>query len=425
METSNGAGVGGLWALAVIAYRNVWRNGRRTALCVVAVAIAVFFNIFMRSWIEGMMDGIEEAVRTFETGHVNAFTERFEAEREYLPVQYPLDEGRSSDELVAEIEALPGVEAALPRISAYATLFDSTVKHAVLWGVDPARETKVNRLNLTDRDEGLVEGRFPALGANECAIGAETARKTGLRIGDKLPLKTVSAQFSDKYWSPTVVGVFEFDYAKYDDGAVIVPIDRLRRVLALGEATQGIFVYARDAEDSPAIKAGVERILGPGHVVRQWTDNYWVAVMRQSSYIYAIVFAVFQVVASFLIINTVLMVIHERIKEIGMMGALGMTRREIVLVFFFESVVLSVLGSLAGCALGAAATAIGSNYPIDMELFTGGGMKEMPISGTLFLAFSPGAIAGGFGFGVLVSAACTLLPSLKSAFIEPVEALRR
>jgi putative ABC transport system permease protein len=147
--------------------------------------------------------------------------------------------------------------------------------------------------------------------------------------------------------------------------------------------------------------------------------------MRQSSFMYVIIFGVFQIVASFLIINTVLMIIHERIKEIGMMGALGMTRREIVSVFFFEAVFLSVFGALAGCLVAGIATRIGSYFPIDLELFTGGGMKDMPMSGTLFLSFSPLVIAQGFVFGVVVSAVCTLIPSLKSAFIEPVEALRR
>lgn len=416
---------GGLAALAVIAYRNIWRNGRRTALCVVAVAIAVFFNIFMQSWIDGMMEGIEEVVRTFETGHVNVVTTRFEADKEYVPVQYPIADGADAAALIEKIEAIPGVAAALPRISAYATLFDSTVKHALLWGIDIERERTVNHLNLTDRDDGLLQGRWPAAGANECAIGSETARKTGLRIGDRLPLKTVSAQFSDKYWSPTIVGVFEFDFAKYDDGAVVVPIDRLQRILVLGAGTQQLFVYADDAEASPRIKAEVARLVGDGHVVREWTDNYWVAVMRQSSFVYVIVFGVFQIVASFLIINTVLMVIHERIKEIGMMGALGMTRREIVQVFFFEAVFLSIFGSLAGCLVAGVSTFALSYFPIDMELFTGGGMKDMPVSGTIFLSFSPPAIFSGFLFGVLVSSACTLFPSLKSAFIEPVEALRR
>jgi putative ABC transport system permease protein len=418
-------GTGGLGALLTIAYRNVWRNGRRTALCVVAVAIAVFFNIFMQAWIDGMMDSIEAVVRTYETGHISVVSGEFEAEKEYLPVQFPVAGGRGADGLVAEIEAMPGVSAALPRITAYATLFDSTVKHALLWGVRPGREAEINAWNLTDRDNGLVEGRYPADGANECAIGAEMARKTGLRVGDKIPLKTVSAQFSDKYWSPKIVGVFEFDYAKFDGDVVIVSFDRLGRILNLGGGTQELFIFADDAGRTAELRSGIERIVGPGHVVREWTDNYWVAVMRQSSFLFLVVFGVFQIVASFLIVNTVLMVIHERIKEIGMMGALGMTRREIVLVFFFEAIFLSVIGALAGCLLGGAVTKLGSMYPMDTEMFTGGGMKDLPFSGTIFIAFSPASIARGFFFGVAVAAACTILPSLKSAFVEPVEALRR
>lgn len=416
---------GGLGTLSTIAYRNIWRNGRRTALCVVAVAIAVFFNIFMQSWIDGMMNGIEEVVRTFETGHVNVVTTRFEEEREYYPVQYPIADGRSAAELVAEIQALPGVKAVLPRITAYATLFDSTVKHAILWGVDIDREKEINYLNLTDRDDGLVSGRYPEAGTNECAIGTEMARKTGLKVGDKLPFKTISAQFSDKYLSPTIVGIFKFDYVKYDENVVILPIDRLQRVLVLEGGAQQLFIFADDASRSAEIKGEVSKLLGSGHVVREWQDNYWVAVMKQSSFLFVIIFGVFQIVASFLIINTVLMVIHERIKEIGMMGALGMTRREIVLVFFFEAIFLSVFGALVGGLVAGIVTRIGSYFPIDMNLFTGGGMKEMPVSGTLFLDFSPATIAQGFLFGVVVSSACTLIPSLKSAFIEPVEALRR
>lgn len=422
-ETENRRG--GLAALLTIAYRNIWRNGRRTALCVAAIAIAVFFNVFMQAWIQGMIGGIEEVVRTYETGHVNVVSSLFEADKEYYPVQYPVADGGNAEELVSRIEAIPGVAAALPRITAYATLFDSTVKHALLWGIDPGREREVNLFNLTDRNDGMAQGRYPENGANECAIGFELARKTGLGIGNRLPLKTVSAQFSDKYWSPTVVGVFKFDYRRFDEDVVIVPFDKLNRLLVLGGGTQQLFVYADDPNRSAEIKSAVAAAVGPGNVVREWTDNYWVAYMRQSTFLFYVVFGVFQVVASFLIINTVLMVIHERIKEIGMMGALGMTRREIVLVFFFEAVYLSAIGAAAGCIVGGLASWIGSLFPLDLNTFTGGGMKDMPISSTIFLKFSPAILAQGFVFGVTVSAVCTLIPSLKSAFIEPVEALRR
>jgi putative ABC transport system permease protein len=65
-----------------------------------------------------------------------------------------------------------------------------------------------------------------------------------------------------------------------------------------------------------------------------------------------------------------------------------------------------------------------SFFPLDLNFFTGGGMKEMPISGTMILAFDPLILVQGFFFGVAISSICTIFPSLKSAFVEPVEALR-
>ncbi|GHT85780.1 ABC transporter substrate-binding protein [Spirochaetia bacterium] len=416
-----------LSTLATIAWRNIKRNVRRTSLCIVAIGIAVFFTIVMQSMTTGMMAGMETVVQVFDTGHVSVASKDFEAEKEYYPVQYPIVDGRSAAELVEAIKALPGVRAVFPRITAYATLQDSTKKHALLWGLDIAGETAANNFNMTRKSNGLVEGRFPAQDTNECAVGTIFAKKTELGIGDKIPLKTVSAQFSDKMWSPVITGIYEFDYQKYDEDTILVDINRLQRLLVLGDAAQQVYVFAYKASMSETIAKAVTSLLGAlsTDVVREWRDNYFVAMMRQSAVIYYIVYLVFIIVASFLIVNTVVMIIHERIKEIGMMGSLGMTRREIVEVFFFEALFLSILGALAGCLLGGIVTFIGSWFPIDFNAITGGGMKEFPISGTIYLDFSPGILAGGFVFGVVIASICTLIPSLKSAFVEPVEALRR
>jgi putative ABC transport system permease protein len=276
-----------------------------------------------------------------------------------------------------------------------------------------------------------VEGRYPEPDVNECAIGVRMAAKAGLRVGDRLPLKTVSAQFSDKMWNPVITGIFEFDYLKYDEDAIIVDFTRLQRLLVLGEGTQQFFVYAEKAAQSRVLTAQFKALrtrgvlLGEGNVVRDWRDNYFVAIMQQSMMIFVVVYLVFLIVASFLIVNTVVMIIHERIKEIGMMGSLGMSRGEIVRVFFFEAVFLSVLGSLAGCVAGGITTLVFSFFPLQLEIFTGGGMKEFPMSGAIVLAFDPAILLQGFVFGVAITSVCTLFPSLKSAFVEPVEALRR
>jgi putative ABC transport system permease protein len=416
---------GSFYTLGKVAWRNIWRNSRRTALCIVAVGISVFFIVIMQSWMDGMTSGMEEIVRTFDTGHVLLISEKFESEREYFPVQYPVLDGKDAGDIIAEIEQIEGVKAALPRIMTYASLFDSMKKHAFLWGLDIPKEIQTNNLNFTDRSDGLVDGRFPRPGSNECMIGTAMADDTGLQLGDKIPLKTVSSQFSDKYWSPVIVGIFEFDYTKFDEETIVVPIDKLQSILGLENGAQQIVVYAEKDSLSTMIHDTLSSWYNNGTLVKEWIDNYWIAMFQSFIGVYIIVFAVFQIVASFLIINTMLMVIHERIKEIGMMGALGMSRFEIVLVFFLEALFLSILGATAGAIAGGLASYLWSLFPIDMATFTGGGMKDFPIVGTLYLDFSVQNIIRSFFFGVLVSALCVLVPSMRSAFIKPVEALRR
>jgi len=416
---------GGTGTLIKIAYRNIWRNKRRTIFCISAVGIAVFFIVIYSSMIDGMIRSINDTVQVYELGHVKAVSSTYEAESEYMPVQYPVADGASWKVLASNIMEIPGVRAVFPRIATLATLQENTVKHAVLWGLNIADEMTVNHFNMTDRNDGLLEGRWPVPGSNECAIGHVFAHKAGLSIGDEIPLKTVSAQFSDKIWSPVITGIFNFDYIKIDEQYIVVDIERLQRLLVLDEGTQSLVIYADDEKQSGPITTAVRNMLGNDNVVTEWRDNYWVAVMDIVQPIYTIIFLVFLIVASFLIINTVVMIIHERIKEIGMMGCLGMTRAEIVKVFFFESIFLASLGALAGIIVGGILSGIGSNYPFRMGDLYGDTFSELPMGNAIFFSFSPFILLRAWLMGVVVASLFTLIPSLKSAFVEPVEALRR
>ena len=422
---------GGKATLIKIAFRNIWRNKRRTAFCFSAVGVAVFFIVVYSSLIGGMIKSINDLVQIFELGHVRVVSAQYEAESEYLPVQYPigfseeLPDGISWKEMAAAIHKIDGVRAVFPRITAFASLQESVIKHAMLWGLDIEGETSVNHLNLTRRNDGLKEGRWPASGANECAIGYAFAQKAGLGIGDRIPLRTMSAQFSDRFWSPVITGIFDFDYIRYDEQFIIVDIERLQRLLALDEGTQALVIFADDERKSASIAASVQNLLGQDSVVTEWQDNYWVAYMRMVVPLYTIIFLVFLIVASFLIINTVVMIIHERIKEIGMMGSLGMTRAEIVKVFFFESLFLAVFGAFCGVIIGGLMAGIGSNFPIRFGDLYGNTFADMPMSNSIFFHFSFGNLIMAWTMGVVVASIFTLIPSLKSAFVEPVEALRR
>ena len=416
---------GGTGTLIKIAFRNIWRNKRRTIFCFSAVGIAVFFIVIYSSMIDGMTQSINKLVQIFELGHVRVVSGRYEEENEYMPVQYPVADGKSWKELAVSVKEIPGVQAVFPRISTLTTLQESVIKHAILWGLDIEGEMEANHFNLTRRNDGLMEGRWPAPGSNECAVGYVFAHKSGLSVGDRIPLKTVSAQFSDRYWSPVITGIFDFDYIKYDEQVIIVDIERLQRLLVLDEGTQALVIFADEEKQSTTIAAALQNIFGQDSVVTEWKDVYWVAFMRMIVPVYMAVFLVFLIVASFLIINTVVMIIHERIKEIGMMGSLGMTRGEIVKVFFFESLFLAAFGALFGVAIGGLIAGIGSNFPIRMGDLYGNTFSDMPLGSSIFFQFSYGRLVMAWVMGVVVASIFTLIPSLKSAFVEPVEALRR
>jgi len=414
---------GGTGSLLKIAFRNIWRNKRRTAFCAAAVGAASLFFVFFQSLQDGIIKCVNDTVQVYETGHIKVVSSEYEAENEYMPVHYPIANGKNWREIASSIKNIPGVKAVFPRIAAIATLQDSTIKHAILWGFDIEAETAMNNLNLTSRNNGLVEGRYPESG-NECAIGTIFAQKAGLRIGDRLPLKTVSAQFSDKIWSPVITGIFNLDFYKYDERIIITDFERLQRLLTMDEGTQQLIIFVDNEKQSPFIAAGVQDLLGKESVVTDWNDNIWIVVQKMQENMYTIIYLVFLIVASFLIINTMVMIVHERIKETGIMGSLGMTRIEIVKVFFFESLFLAGLGALCGVITGGIITGVLSCFPLRLSDLYGNTYSETPVSNTIFFQFSFYRLLMSWITGVVVASVFTLIPSLKSAFIEPVEALR-
>ncbi len=414
-----------IFSLIKIAFRNIFRNLRRSIFCIVAIGVAVFFILFMIAFINGMLKSYNYTLRTYELGDILINSKDFENKKEFYPLQFPIETNEDLTTILKKIEGIKGVKSVNLRITAIATLTDSNIKHAVLWGIDFKKEASTNFLNPKNKSNGLLNGsKIPENNKNECIIGYRLAKKMGVNIGDKIAMKIVSSQYSDKFFMPEVVGFFDFDFLTYDTNYIIVPIEKLQKVANLQGQTQQIFVYLEKPEDSNRVTLEIKKLFNEETtIVKDWQKSYWVTMLKQVQIIYAIIYIVFIVVASFLIVNTIIMVIHERIKEIGMMGALGMKRWEIVAVFFLEAVILSKIGSLLGIIIGGILTAILQNFPISVEAMTGG--LEMPISNTIYISFSFWYLIQAFLFGVIVSGICTIFPSLKSAFIEPVEALRR
>lgn len=416
-----------------IAFRNIFRNKRRSLLSIIAIAVAVFFIIIMIGFIDGMLESMGEIVQTFETGHISLYDKDFENKQEFFPLQYPLNTNDIKiKDFIEKIEKMDGVKAVLPRITSFATLTDNLVKNALLMGIDFKKENKTLVFNmlykLSEKKNGLVSGRFPEKKENgefknECIIGHTLAKKMNIKIGDKIPLKIISSQYSDKFYKPAVVGFFDYNYDLYNSNYIIIPFEKMQKLASLAGKTQKLLIYLSNQRYVDTLYKQVQELINQDTIIKKWSQHSFIAMMDSFTLLYYVIYGVFIAVASFLIINTVIMVIHERIKEIGMMGALGMQKEEIMLVFFLEALMLSMIGSFFGTALGALFTLFFSFYPLNVLKLTGG--LEMPMGNIIYFKFAFDYLLIGFFFGIIVSGVCTIFPSLKSAFIKPVEALRR
>ena len=562
-----------------IAYRNIYRNKRRSILCVVAVSLAVFIIISMMSYIEGMINSLKKTVQTFEVGHINLYSQEYENKKAFLPLQYPLEYETDNGNILENIKNINNVKAVLPRAATGATLTNSILKHGVLWGIDLEQELEHNYFNLTRKSDGIILGRYPEENSKECAIGLRMAKKMEIlpnsiekhefnwilaninseeqkqmknlftfnenteqfdrivhiekkdvpdgknflenlqltiqkskiqneikinkNLNDKnylsalkiflqfspktiprelgtssnilntilnnifyeetfhnnytydentksykvneliaasdeqdllsifeklsqlkVALKIVSSKYSDKYYNPRIVGIFNMDYVIYDETYIVIPYSRMQKLANLNQRTQTLVVLVDNLQKLEQTKNEIIKFANNSDIiVKDWEEHSFYAMFMQFRFIYNLIYGIFIILAAFLIINTIIMVIHERMKEIGMMGALGLTRKEIVTVFFLEALVLSLLGALFGTLSGGILTLILSNIPISMEAMTGG--VDFQMTNTIFIAFSSKILIFGFLYGLILCSVCTIIPSLKAAFIDPVEALRR
>jgi putative ABC transport system permease protein len=422
---------GGFLFLILIAYRNIYRNFRRSVLCMVAISVAVFVSILLSGFMEGMIDAIKGDIISFESAHLQINSKDYENKKIFNPIWYPIESGDNLTDMMKKISDIEGVAKVTPRIKTYATVQDNYVKNAVVWGIDIKDELKFqNQTRLAffnqktkNTNDCLVAGRLPENGQNECIIGYELAKKMKIGLNDKITLKVISNQMSDKFIKPKVVGIFDFNFYDIDKNYIIMPFDKLQKIVNLSDKTPTLFIYAKNINRTEEVKNSIRKIYNSEEIViNKWSNHYWIVAFDQMNIMMVILYIAFMVVASFLIINTIVMVISERMKEIGMMGALGMNRIEIILIFFIEAVILSLLGSLIGAFIGAVITFIGSLFPIDVRAFTG---DSMSLSNAIFIKFSFFILLSGFAYGLIVSTICTVFPSLKAAFVEPVEALRR
>ena len=406
-----------------LAWRNIWRNKRRTLITVLSVAFGVwlaatFIGIATASYIS-MVDGSTK----LGLGHITIQPAGYAMSPS---LQKRLIDATSTLEQTRKVE---GVRNAVLRISGQAMF--ATASRSIgggFWGIDPADESAENNVFV----KTMVRGEMlKSRGGRGVVIGSVMAERLGLDLGKKLVFTAIDATGEIVSEVARVKGIFETGVADVDGSIVLLPVDTVRKALGYGDgdATM-IAVYVADQRATDRMRDQVDSAVGSAQSeVLTWQQTQpemsaMIQLDRSTNY-------VFQVLLGLLIaagvLNTILMSVLERKREFGIMMAVGLTSTRLAAMVLVESVCMAVVGLFTGVVL----TAPWYYYLVDVGIDVAAmyGDQNFDAAGVLFdtvmhAALFPEHVAailcGVFGLTLVAG----LYPAFRAGREQPVDAIK-
>ena len=401
-----------------LSFKNIFRNKRRTFLTITAVFFATFLVVMFKSFIGGLWGSTINNVIMLETGHVRVAHKKFFEKEKTQPLEYYVED---AEKIISQLEKLEGVDFATPRIKApvMLNLNDKNYYTQVL-GVNPEKEKRFNVIH-----EKIVDGEYISSDSKGIMVGSGFAEKFDLHTGQRITLLSQTVYNSISVESFKITGIFTYGIKTLDERLMVAPMARVRDLVKMGDGTSEILILLDDIEKNLAVEDEVNAILPAEYTAKSYENqgNYF-NMIRIATQMYNVVYFFFLLLASFVIINTILISVYEREKEIGALTALGMSRGEVLLLFITEAGILSVIGSFLGSLSGGLISFILSKVGINTLALWGDTMSDMNISNVVYLRAQWQTVIFSFIFGFLVSIVFASIPALKAVKIDPIRALR-
>ncbi len=330
-----------LWSLS---WKNVWRNKLRSSVVIVAIALGIFAGVFLIAFMNGMVEErIETVIRT-EISHIQIHQPGFQ---ENIDFSLKMN---NADSLVEEIEHVTHVTAVSKRIVISSLVASAEANTGVkIMGIIPEKE-----MNVTDISTKIIEGNYFDDRKNAVVIGKKLAEKLKVSLNKKIIITLQDINTNITSGAFRVSGIFETDNYLYDQATIFVRYSDLCLLTGLsGTEAHEIAVLLDDNKNLETVKQSLIKMF-PEPDIQKWTEispeaGYLESAMGQYAFIFMIVILL---ALCFGIINTMLMVVLERVRELGMLMAIGMSKLRIFFMIMLETVYLSLTGGAIGMIVG-------------------------------------------------------------------------
>jgi len=399
-----------------LAWRNLWRNHRRTLIMIAAVAIGVWAMMFMTALMRGMVnDMIRDSVRSLP-GHVQVHHPEY---RDDPNVVNAISE--PGPELLALL-GQPQVTAWASRVRVPAVVSSERESRSVtLVGADPERER-----SLSFVADAIAEGRFlEGRDDNGIVIGKKLADTLDTRLGKRVVIMTQDPdnEIADRGFR--VVGIFDAKTQALEETYVFAAMETTQRLLKIGGRVHEIAVRGEDFRNVEPLLEDVRAAADPEESVLPWyeLDSYLGTMLGVMDGFVLVWIIVIFLALSFGLVNTLVMAVFERVREIGLMLALGMRPYMILAQIVVESLLLLLIGLLAGNLL-AWLTVVPLSDGIDVS-GVAEGMEMFGASSVLYPELMLDDVIMANAIVILLGIVASLSPAWRASRYQPIEAITK
>jgi putative ABC transport system permease protein len=328
-----------------LAWRNIWRNKRRTLITVSSVMFAVVFALFLESIERGAHDNMIENMTRFHTGYIQIQDYRYESEPS-LDNSFYFDHS-----FLEQVNEAASVDYTIPRIETFMLAAGADVtRGAFVMGIDPEKEDQLNNMK-----ERLIQGRFFEPGDGTAVLGEGLANRLNLTVGDKVALLGQGRFGMTASGLYEISGLFRHPTREFNNQLVFLSLQDAQWLLSAEDHITALLVTPASTRETNKVAEMLHAGLKQEELaVLTWREMIpeLVEALEFDRASTRLMMGILYVVIGFGIFGTILTMTLERLREFGILLSVGMQRIKLAFVVFIETFFITVLGVLAGFVLG-------------------------------------------------------------------------
>ncbi|MEZ4907628.1 MAG: FtsX-like permease family protein [Saprospiraceae bacterium] len=402
--------------LLKLAWRNIWRNPVRSLIVIFANVIGVLSIIFLIGMMTGMIDNYIDSAIKIETSHIQIHNPQYPEEKD---IKYFISD---KDSILDIIDKNNDVAMASVRTIVNGMLASSRSSRGIeINGIDAAREG-----DFTGIADNIVEGKFLNNGRNQIVISKRLAEKLKVRLKSKVILTFQSLNNQIVSNAFKIVGIFDSKNNMFDEANVFVNINNLNTLLGKDDIGHEVIIYLKDIKtlqtDVDTLKSEFPDLLVQSYKEIAPELDLFAQQIGMTNIIYMIVFLLALI---FGIINTMLMAVLERVRELGMLMAIGMNKVKVFFMIVLETLILGFIGTPLGLFFAFLMMNYFGKYGLDLKIFNSEGMEQFGMSTFIYPRVSVHEYFTLASLVFLTAFLASIYPAIKAIKLKPAEAIRK